>query len=55
MGRDPPAVVAADLAVHGLAGLRVADTSVMPTMPSANTNAATLAIADTAADIIRSA
>jgi choline dehydrogenase len=55
MGNDPRTVVGADLAVHGLAGLRVVDASVMPTMPSANTNAATLMIAEKAADIIRAA
>jgi choline dehydrogenase len=55
MGGDPMAVVGADLAVHRLEGLRVVDASVMPTMPSANTNAATLMIAEKAADMIRAA
>jgi choline dehydrogenase len=54
MGQDPLAVVSADLKVHGIAGLRVADASVMPTMPSANTNAATLMIAEKASDLIAS-
>lgn len=45
MGGDRMAVVGADLKVHGLAGLRIVDASVMPTMPS-NTNAATLMIAE---------
>ena len=41
------------LRVHGLEGLRVIDASIMPTMLSANLNAATLMMADKASDIIR--
>jgi len=53
MGRDDSAVVDARLRVHGVEGLRVADSSVMPTMPSSNTNAASIAIGERAADLIR--
>ncbi len=53
MGVDPAAVVDPALRVHGLAGLRVVDASVMPTIPSGNTNAPTLAIAERAADLLR--
>jgi choline dehydrogenase len=55
MGRagDPAAVVDDELRVHGLAGLRVVDSSVMPTIPSANICAATMMIAEKAADLIR--
>ena len=49
---DPTAVVDAQLRVHGVDGLRVIDASIMPTMLSANLNAATLMIADKAADMI---
>lgn len=50
---DPLAVVDDELRVHGLENLRVVDASVMPTMLSANLNAATLMIADKASDMIR--
>lgn len=51
-GTDPLAVVDPGLKVHGLDGLYVVDASVMPTMPSANTYAATLMIAERGADLI---
>ncbi|NLZ40029.1 MAG: choline dehydrogenase, partial [Comamonadaceae bacterium] len=46
---DAGAVVDARLRVHGIAALRVADASVMPTITSGNTNAPTLMIAERAA------
>ncbi len=49
---DDGAVVDAELRVHGLAGLRIADASVMPAMPSGNTGAPTMAIAEKAADLM---
>jgi choline dehydrogenase len=49
---DPQAVVDARLRVHGVAGLRVADASVMPTITSGNTNSPTLMIAERAAQWI---
>ena len=49
---DPVAVVDDQLRVRGLEGLRVIDASIMPTMLSANLNAATLMIAEKASDIL---
>jgi choline dehydrogenase-like flavoprotein len=54
IGADDRAVVDTDLRVHGIRGLRVADGSVMPSIPSANTNATVYAIAERAAEIIGS-
>ena len=52
---DPQAVVDAQLRVHGISGLRVADASVMPTITSGNTSAPTLMIAERAAQWIADA
>jgi choline dehydrogenase len=49
---DPLAVDTPELAVRGVAGLRIVDASIMPTIPSGNTNAPVLAIADKAVDIM---
>ena len=53
MGSDPMAVVDDRLRVHGIAGLRVIDASVMPTVPSGNTNAPTIMVAEKGADMIK--
>jgi choline dehydrogenase len=50
---DPGTVVDDELRLHGLGGLRVVDASIMPTMLSANLNAATLMLAEKASDVIR--
>lgn len=52
---DPMAVVDSTLKVRGIDGLRVVDASVMPSMPSANTMAATYVIAEKGAEAIRAA
>jgi choline dehydrogenase len=50
---DPTAVVDDQLRVHGLEALRIVDSSVIPTIPSANICAATTMIAEKAADMMR--
>jgi choline dehydrogenase len=53
MGADGESVVDPQLRVRGVAGLRVIDCSVMPSLPSGNTNAPAMAMGLRAADIIR--
>ncbi|MGZ0700890.1 GMC family oxidoreductase [Pseudomonas piscis] len=52
MGHDAQAVVDAQLRVHGIAGLRIADASIMPRITSGNTCSPTLMIAEKAAELI---
>lgn len=53
MGTGSDAVVGFDLKVRGMEGLRVCDSSVMPRVPSCNTNAPTIMVGEKGADIIR--
>jgi choline dehydrogenase len=52
MGSGRRAVVDVELRVHGIEGLRVADASVMPAIPSANTNAASIMIGEFASRLL---
>ncbi len=52
MGTDKDAVVDPSLRVHGMAGLRVADASVMPFHTSSNTNVPSIMVGEKAADLI---
>ena len=53
MGSDERAVVDPELRVRGVAGLRVADASIMPRITGGNTNAPTIMIGELASDLIR--
>lgn len=52
MGAGPDAVVDPQLRVRGIEGLRVADASIMPTVPGGNTNAAVIMVAEKASDLM---
>lgn len=53
MGIDAMAVVDPRLRVHGMDGLRICDSSVMPSLVGSNTNAPTIMIAEKASDLVR--
>jgi choline dehydrogenase len=55
MGVDELAVVDPELRVYGVEGLRVADASVMPVVPSGNTHAASTLVGERAADLVKEA
>ncbi len=52
MGVDPMAVVDPELRVHGVTGLRVIDSSIIPQIPSGNLNAISMAIGEKGADMV---
>jgi len=52
MGSGREAVVDSELRVHGIEGLRIADASVMPTIPSANTQAPAVMIGEFASQLL---
>jgi choline dehydrogenase len=55
MGRETDSVVDSQLRVHGVAGLRVADASIMPVIVAGNTNAPSIMIGEKCADMVRKA
>jgi choline dehydrogenase len=55
MGGDEASVVDPQLRVRGVQGLRVADASIIPVLPTANTNAPAIMIGEKAADLVKQA
>jgi choline dehydrogenase len=55
MGREADAVVDPQLRVHGIAALRIADASIMPSIVAGNTNAPAIMIGEKCADMVRKA
>jgi choline dehydrogenase len=55
MGRDEMSVVDGDLRVYGIAGLRIADGSIMPRVTTGNTMAPCVVIGERAADLLKEA
>ena len=53
MGTDTMAVVNPTMRVNGIAGLRVADSSIMSIIPSGNLNGPTIMVAECAADLVK--
>ena len=53
MGLDDMAVVDPQLRVHGIEGLRIADASVMPAVPSGNCHTGILMIAEKGSDLLK--
>lgn len=53
MGTDDMAVVDPDCRLHGIEGLRICDSSIMPRVTSSNTNAASIMIGEKAADLVK--
>ena len=53
MGIGSHSVVDDELKVHGLKGIRVADASIFPTIPSGNTNAACIMVGEKVSQVIK--